>query len=168
MDIPVNQKNGEVFVQACRENDVKFLQSPEGQEMLTKALAHIKSQLPERDYSKPIPNMGVDAYTLITDLNKTIQDLTADRDEWKQQHENLLSVREADLQAITSLRQQLAEQTSSDCLVTILTDENIMNIASAVLDKDLIGNEENQSRLIQFARDAIEYAVRATYKPTEG
>jgi hypothetical protein len=71
MDIPINKDDEKVFVQACRESDVKFLQSPEGQEMLNKALAHIKSQFPERDYSKPIPNMGKDAYSLIMDLNNS-------------------------------------------------------------------------------------------------
>lgn len=41
---------------------------------------------------------------------KQIAELKADRDEWKQQHENLLSVRQSDLKVITELRTKLAER----------------------------------------------------------
>jgi hypothetical protein len=156
MDIPINRDDEKVFVQACRESDVKFLQSPEGQEMLNKALAHIKSQLPERDYSKPIPNMGKDAYSLIMDLNKTIAELTADRDEWKQQHQNLLSVRESDLQVITSLRQQLTKP----------ADEVLIEAAKAVVERwetPLWKDAPATAKFIYRLRDAIN-----AYKPTEG
>jgi hypothetical protein len=62
-------------------------------------------------------------------------------------------------------RQQLTKP--ADELITILTDENIMNIASAVLDKALLSNEDTRARLIQFARDSIEYALIAKAKPAD-
>jgi DNA repair exonuclease SbcCD ATPase subunit len=118
----INKPEGEVFVQACREADQKFLQTAEGQAMINAAIAHIKTQLPERDYSKPQPNMGVDAFTLVMDLNSQLNAIKADRDEWKQQHENLLSVRQSDLEVITALRTQLAsaQAEKAELIATIL------------------------------------------------
>lgn len=37
-----------------------------------------------------------------TDAVRVLQDLSNDRDEWKQQHENLLEVRRSDLAALTA------------------------------------------------------------------
>jgi len=42
-----------------------------------------------------------------------IKDLIADRNEWKQQHENLLSVRQSDLQVVEQLQSQV-EQLQAD------------------------------------------------------
>jgi hypothetical protein len=58
-------------------------------------------------------------------LASPIAELINDRDEWKQQHENLLSVRESDLQVITSLRQQLTKP----------ADEVLIEAAKAVVER---------------------------------
>jgi hypothetical protein len=44
--------------------------------------------------------------------NKKIAELTADRDEWKQQHENLLSVRDTDLAVLAKYKAALEEITT--------------------------------------------------------
>lgn len=46
---------------------------------------------------------------MISEKIKIIEALTKDRDEWKQQHENLLSVREADLKVLAQAQAEKAE-----------------------------------------------------------
>lgn len=48
----------------------------------------------EADYKK--------AWDAFCECRRQLEVMTRDRDEWKQQHENLLAVRQQDLQALTS------------------------------------------------------------------
>ena len=90
-------------------------------------------------------------------LASPIKDVIADRDEWKAQHENLLSVRQSDLAVVDQLTQDLA---TSQAQVEILkeSNENWMegfktkerDLADA--DKDLLAAQAEIARL----RDALQ------------